>query len=242
MRLIYPDWPAAPHIKAFTTTRCGGYSDIPYASWNLAHHVGDDPDSVKQNREKLLTQLPQEPIWLEQIHSHHVIEAGDKQRYQKADGAFSTTPQTVCCVMTADCLPVLLCDKSGTMVASIHGGWRGLAQGIIAAAVNNLPTNTNNLMAWLGPAIGPKHFAVGLEVKQQFVQLDPSLEVAFQPYQDRWLADIYHIARQQLQQLGVQAVFGGHHCTYAEDELFYSYRRDGQTGRMASLIWIDTHQ
>jgi purine-nucleoside/S-methyl-5'-thioadenosine phosphorylase / adenosine deaminase len=249
--LIIPDWPAPKRVKAVSTTRKGGVSLAPYNGLNLGLHVGDDTDRVQQNRSLLQHELSlvQAPAWLNQIHSSKVIDL--KQPLTgliDADGSYSREPGLACVIMTADCLPVLLCDKDGTQVAAVHAGWRGLAGGIIEAALDKFSVPANEIMAWLGPAIGPTAFEVGGEVRQQFMAVDPQAALAFTPQakvvdgqsgSDKWLANIYLLATQRLQKYGITQVYGGDHCTVNEAELFYSYRREPTTGRQASLIWLD---
>jgi len=239
---LVPDWPAPANVFAGTTTRQGGVSVAPYDSLNLGDHVGDSVDAVANNRSLLKHQcdLPTEPAWLKQVHGIEVVNAAAVNGIPVADASFSHQANSVCAVMTADCLPVLLCDQAGSVVAAVHAGWRGLADGVIEATIKHMDVTASKLMAWLGPAIGPKAFEVGDEVRQQFMAADPQAVEAFQPStQGRWLADIYLLARQRLANLGVELVYGGHCCTYTDAERFYSYRRDGVTGRMASLIWLD---
>jgi len=243
---LEPDWPAPANVFAGTTTRLGGVSVAPYDSLNLGDHVGDSEDAVVANR-SLLKQhrnLPAEPVWLKQVHGIAVVDATAVNDIPVADASFSHQSNSVCAVMTADCLPVLLCDQAGSVVAAVHAGWRGLADGVIEATIKDMGVTASKLMAWLGPAIGPKAFEVGDEVRQQFIAQDPQAAEGFQPselssVQDRWLADIYLLARQRLARFGVEQVYGGDCCTYTDAERFYSYRRDGVTGRMASLIWLD---
>ncbi len=238
MDCVIPDWPAPPGVRALTTTRAGGFSRPPYGSFNLADHVGDAADSVARNRALLRERfgVPAEPVWLSQVHGSRVVEAGTPAR---ADAAYSCRPQVVCAVLTADCLPVLFCDRAGTCVAAAHAGWRGLAGGVLEATVEALPAGAADLMAWLGPAIGPESFEVGDEVREAFIGVDPVAARAFRPTSaERWYADLYLLARQRLSAAGVGEVFGGGHCTFRDEARFYSYRRDGVTGRMASLIWL----
>lgn len=241
---IVPDWPAPAWVRAGTTTRHGGVSAPPYHSLNLGDHVGDDPKAVAENR-RLLRQarrLPSEPVWLNQVHGTEVVDAGALPGATPAiaDASYATRPGVVCAVMTADCLPLLLCDREGRRVAAVHAGWRGLAGGVIEAAVLRLCRPGADLLAWLGPAIGPAAFEVGAEVRERFIDLDPQAEAAFAPSPaGRWLADIYLLARLRLARLHVTQVYGGHWCTYGDAERFYSFRRDGATGRMASLIWCE---
>ena len=223
------------------TTRVGGVSHAPYDSFNLAIHVGDDPAAVRENRARLRTALvlPAEPLWLKQVHGVAVVDAARAGIEPEADGAFAAQPGTVCAVLTADCLPVLLCNRAGTKVAALHAGWRGLAGGVIEAGVQALGVPGNELLAWLGPAIGPEAFEVGPEVRTAFIQQDAQAAQAFRTARDgKYLADIYLLARQRLQRLGVAAVYGGGFCTVTDGARFFSYRRDGATGRMASLIWL----
>ena len=240
-RFITPDWPAPANVRACVTTRAGGVSRPPYASFNLAAHVGDDPQAVASNRARLCAELalPAEPAWLMQVHGDAVIDATQAAGAPQADGAFATVSDAVCAVLTADCLPVLLCDRAGTRVAALHAGWRGLAGGVIEAGVRALDVAGGELLAWLGPAIGPQAFEVGAEVRAAFVSQDPAAGSAFHSHGNgKFLADIYLLARQRLAGLGVTAVSGGGLCTVADRDRFYSYRRDGVTGRMASLVWL----
>ena len=237
---IFPDWPAPKNIKAATTTRTGGYSQSPFDSFNLASHVEDDTNAVAKNRKSLMEELglPSEPVWLEQVHSAVAIDASNKNH--KADASVTAQAGTVCAAMTADCLPVLFCNKQGTQVAAAHAGWRGLADGILESTIDMINSQPDELMAWMGPAIGPEIFEVGDEVRDAFINYLPQAEQAFkQTISGHWLADIYLLARQRLEQKGVTHLYGGSFCTYTEKERFYSYRRDGKTGRMASLIWMD---
>lgn len=238
---ISVNWPAPDSVRAIITTRNGGQSLTPYASFNLAEHVGDNPISVQKNRQALVrsAQLPAEPLWLRQTHSTRVIDASQWQADVEADAIICDAPNQVCVVMTADCLPILITDKSGSQIAAVHAGWRGLLDGIIENTLAKFNAPASELMAWLGAAIGPEAFEVGPEVKEAFVAIDSRAESAFVPsHSDRFLADIYQLARQRLSAQGVSAIYGGDYCTYTEKERFFSYRRDGITGRMATLIWI----
>ncbi len=236
---IIPDWPAPANVKALQTTRAGGVSPGKYASLNLGDHVRDHPLHVAHNRQLLSPLLPSEPVWLQQVHGIRVIDAGTSSCLETADASFTTRKDVVCVTMTADCLPVLLCDEAGTAVAAIHAGWRSLCDGVIEATVKTMPVEAGQLMAWLGPAIGPDAFEVGGEVREQFIAQDAQAETAFRPYGEKWLGDLYTIARQRLQALGIDHIYGGGRCTYSEPESFFSFRRDGDTGRMATLIWLD---
>jgi YfiH family protein len=241
INVITPNWPAAKNIKAFTTTRHGGVSQQAFASLNLANHVGDDTEAVKNNRALLRAQmrLPNEPVWINQVHGVEVVQADIISSLTTADASFTNQPNIVCVVMTADCLPVFFCNKAGTHVAVAHAGWRGLVDGVIEETIKALKIPGNELLVWLGPAIGPQAFEVGEEVLQKFCAIDPQAEAAFKTSpNNRWLGDIYLLAKQRLQKCGVTAIYGGDLCTYSDSEQFFSYRRDGQTGRMASLIWI----
>lgn len=212
----------------------------PYASLNLAHHVGDDPDAVAENRARLMTQcrLPGPPRWLTQVHGARAVEAAEVDADCTADASVTAIPGVICAVLTADCLPVMLCDRSGNRVGIAHAGWRGLAAGVLESAVSALDGPAQDIMAWLGPAIGPDAFEVGEEVRSAFLDFDPAADSAFRRSpQGQWLADIYALARQRLYRCGVREVYGGGWCTYSAAERFYSYRRDGVTGRMAALIW-----
>lgn len=233
------DWPAPRGIHAGTTLRGGGVSATPYASLNPAAHVGDDPRHVQENRRRIreMLQLPSEPLWLEQVHGTCVVQAETVHGLPQADASFTAVKGVVCAVMTADCLPVLLCTQSGSVVAAAHAGWRGLLDGVLESTVAALPQEP--LYAWLGPAIGAQRFEVGDEVRAAFVAKAAFYADAFVPLQNgKWLADIYRLGRLALHALGVDAVYGGGHCTVTDAARFFSYRRDGRTGRMASLIWI----
>ncbi|HEU4708523.1 MAG TPA: peptidoglycan editing factor PgeF [Methylophilaceae bacterium] len=236
--LIFPDWPAPANVRTLQTTRNGGLSQGSYASLNLGDHVGDDAMAVAANRQLLSPFLPTEPVWMRQVHGTKVVDAGQASCLPEADAAFARTSETVCCVMTADCLPVLLCDRAGTVVAAVHAGWRGLLNGVIEAAVATMQIAPQDLLVWLGPAIGPEAFEVGTEVRDAFIGKDGAAQSAFLPHGEKWLANIYLLATQRLQAMGVTGIYGGTYCTYTEPRRFYSYRRDQNTGRMASLIWL----
>lgn len=236
---IFPEWPAPANVKALQTTRNGGYSAAPYASLNLGSHVGDNPLIVNRNRMLLAPIMPSEPVWLNQVHGIKVIDVGHAGCLPEADASVSRHRGAVCVVMTADCLPVLLCDDKGTVVGAAHAGWRGLCDGVIEATVREMQVPVTTLMAWLGPAIGPAAFEVGDEVRAAFMAKDAQAEAAFVPgAPGKWLADIYQLARLRLQAQGIQRIYGGGLCTYSDPGRFYSYRRDGVTGRMGSLIWL----
>ena len=237
---ILPDWPAPENVRAVATTRIGGVSQEPFRGFNLAYHVGDDPEHVAGNRRVLRGRLglTHEPVWLEQVHGPEVVHAGDFDTPPQADAAWTDKPEFACVVMTADCLPVLFCTHDGGKVAAAHGGWRGLADGILEKTVRAMAADPDELLAWLGPAIGPSAFEVGPEVREAFVLRWPETETAFVPGEDdRWFCDIYAIARVQLSALGVTGIHGGGFCTCRDPARFFSYRRDRETGRQASLIW-----
>jgi len=241
LELILPAWPAPANVRAAVTTRHGGVSLPPYDSLNLGDHVGDAPAAVAENRRRLVEalRLPAEPHWLAQVHGTCALDAAMLGVGCEADAAHTALPGVVCAVLTADCLPVLLCDRNGTQVAAVHAGWRGLLNGVIEQCIAAMG-GEGELLAWLGPAIGPHAFEVGEEVRAAFVDDAPAAVHAFVPSPGgRWLADIYTLARQRLHRAGVDAIYGGEHCTFSEPERFYSYRRDGRTGRMASLIWLE---
>lgn len=237
---IVPDWPAPASVRALVTTRTGGVSAGAYASLNLATHVGDDPAAVAENRRRLRAHLPAEPLWLSQVHGTTVSRAEDAVEGVEADAAFTRRAGRVCAVLTADCLPVLLCNDVGTVVAAAHAGWRGLAGGVVEAAVRAMNEPPPRLLAWLGPAIGPQAFEVGAEVRAAFLAHSPDAAAAFAAKENgKWLADLYRLAEQRLNALGVSRVYGGGRCTFLEADSFYSYRREKTTGRMASLIWLE---
>lgn len=241
IEFIRPDWPAPTRVRAAQTQRAGGASAAPYASLNLGDHVGDARAAVYANRVALSAALalPRAPSWLQQVHGTVVVDAAAVTTPIAADGSFATGSDAVCAVLTADCLPVLLCTRSGDAVAALHAGWRGLADGVVEAGVRALARPGRDLLAWLGPAIGPEKFEVGAEVRAQFCAHDPAAITAFKPVAaGKWMADIYALARQRLVALGVTGVYGGGWCTQSDPHRFYSYRRDGATGRMATLIWL----
>ena len=226
---IVPDWPAPPSVRALVTTRSFG---------NLAESVADDPEMLTVRREMLRTRLPADPLWMKQVHETRCVRAEDSHANVEADAAWASSPGYVCAVLTADCLPLLLCDDAGTRVAAVHAGWRGLVAGVIESAVNAMGIPGNRLLAWLGPAIGPTAYEVGGDVLAALTSPDPGALVAFTPRPGgKWLCDLYALARRRLAALGVQGVYGGNFCTFSDHRRFYSYRRDGRTGRMASLIW-----
>lgn len=242
--LVIPDWPAPEHIKALTTTREGGVSGEGWESWNLAAHVDDDPDAVTMNRNRLHTRcgVPESPKWLNQVHSSVVVVADEVTEPVDADASVTESSDTVCAVLTADCLPVLFTNKKGTCVAAAHAGWRGLADGVLENTIEKMPCQANELMAWLGPAIGPEAFEVGQDVFDAFCADESACEVAFTLTENgKYLADIYQLATLRLNKAGVEDIYGGGFCT-VNDPRFFSYRQESVTGRMASLIWISGDQ
>lgn len=240
---LVPDWPAPPNVRCLSTSRHGGVSQGVYASLNLGDHVGDDPQAVAENRQRVGRQTPSAPVWLEQVHGTTVVNAGccHRQTPPSADAAFAKSSGVTCAVMTADCLPVLFCDRAGKVVAAAHAGWRGLLAGVLEQTVAAMAVPGNEILAWLGPAIGPAAFEVGEEVQAAFVAADPQAASAFRPGEaGKCLADLYTLARQRLAGQGVTGIYGGDLCTFSDAGRFFSYRRDGQTGRMASLIWLES--
>lgn len=236
-------WTAPKGVCCLVTTRHGGVSQGMYASLNLGDHVGDDPRSVAANRAIVSRQVGAPPVWLNQVHGTHVVDAAAciGGAAPEADAAFTRRPGVVCAVMTADCLPVLFCDEDGRVVAAAHAGWRGLLDGVLEATVRAMNVEGKRVLAWLGPAIGPLAFEVGDEVRAAFIGVSPEAAAAFRPAPGgKWLADIYQLARQRLARLGIRRISGGDQCTLSAADRFFSYRRDGQTGRMASMIWIDS--
>lgn len=240
--ILRPHWDVPANVRALLTTRDGGHSHAPWASFNLATHVGDDPRCVAANRARLRAWLPAEPLWLEQVHGVAVADADHDYGVPVADACIASTAQRVCAVLTADCLPVLLCDHAGTRVAAAHAGWRGLAAGVLEATIARLGVAPAQLRAWLGPAIGMAAFEVGDEVRAAFVAHDAGAAAAFVPgvQPGKWHADLFALARHRLALAGVGAVSGGGQCTVSQPAQFYSYRRDGQSGRFATLIWLES--
>ncbi len=239
---IQPNWSAPANVKALCTTRrCKhGSSSNEFAQFNLGLNSGEAKDIVLANRQILNDYLPASPLWLQQVHGNKVINAHEHMENTRADACVADNKHQVCVVLTADCLPVLLCDQEGSCVAAIHAGWRGLDAGIISQTIERLPAAANKLQAWLGPAIGQANYQVSDGFYQRFIDQDADFHQAFVRVEGSWYADLYTLARQQLNKAGVMAVYGGDYCTFAEKQRFYSYRRDGQTtGRQASLIWLD---
>ncbi|MEQ1581726.1 MAG: peptidoglycan editing factor PgeF [Steroidobacteraceae bacterium] len=247
LRWIEPDWPAPKHVRSASTLRQGGVSGGRYGSLNLGAHVGDHPAAVLENRRRLRAalKLSTEPLWLNQVHGVAVAQpAWQTGRPPTADvcvyNGSAGGQRGVCAVLTADCLPVLFCDLAGTRVAAAHAGWRGLAAGVLARAVEALGVPGDQLLAWIGPAIGPAAFEVGDDVVQAFTSVHAEAKSAFEPNsRGRWQADLAGLARQELKRLGITRIHGVDRCTVSEPDCFFSYRRDGQTGRLATLIWLD---
>lgn len=238
--LIQPDWPAPEAIRACSTTRIGGCSSEPYASLNLGNHVGDDIAYVEENRRRLVTgaELPAQPHWLQQVHGTQVVNLDHATPATTGDAVYTSRPGKVCAVMTADCLPVLFCSVKGDEAAAAHAGWRGLQAGVLEQTLKAFRAAPSEMMAWLGPAIGPQQFEVGAEVREAFMASDPAAAQAFVARNDKYMADIFQLARLRLRAAGVSRIYGGEYCTVSHPQQFFSYRRDGVTGRMASLIWL----
>lgn len=239
--LIVPDWPAPANVRAVCSTRLGGCSEGVYASLNLGEHVADNSQKVAKNRLRYqqLAQMPTAPVWLSQVHGTEAVRlTGQNRQSFTADASVTAVPGVVATVMTADCLPLLLCDTAGTQVAAIHAGWRGLCNGVIETTLAHFK-QPSKVLVYLGPAISQLAFEVGAEVRQAFIQANPEAEQAFIAGPDgKYQADLYLLARQRLNACGVTQIFGANYCTLQQKELFFSYRRDGQTGRMASSIWL----
>lgn len=241
IELIEAVWSAPAGVRAVATTRSGGVSEPPFDSFNLADHVGDARQAVHANRQRLrkLLGLAVEPCWLAQVHGANVVTADDCDVPPVADASTSRERGRVCAVLTADCLPLLLCSRAGDCVAAVHAGWRGLAAGVIEATLEAMATPAGEVLAWLGPAIGPAAYEVGDEVRTRFVETDKRAAAAFQANErGRWQVDLYALARNRLRAAGVSDITGGRHCTYTEPERFYSHRRAGRCGRTAALIWL----
>jgi YfiH family protein len=241
---IVPDWPAPPGVRAISTTRPGGISSGRYAALNLGAHVGDAAGAVDENRRRLRValRLPAEPAWLAQVHGIQVARLdATTTDIPTADAAVSHETGRICAILTADCLPVLLADDAGCAIGAAHAGWRGLAAGVIEATVRAMDRAPERLLAWLGPAIGPRHFEVGAEVRQAFLAQNPAAEAAFRLNErGRFLADLFVLARQRLAAAGITRIHGGGLCTHEDPARFFSHRRDGVTGRQATLIWLET--
>ncbi len=246
VQLIRPNWSAPAHIRAFSSTRIGGYSQGAYSGLNLGLHVADDHAIVCKNRSLLSNtlSLPDKLFWLNQIHSTVLVRVEQNMPVDiTADASWTTQQQQPCIVMTADCLPLLITDKLGSFVCAVHAGWRGLCDGIIEKSIKSicrqLDVNSADLLVWLGPCIGKTAFAVGDEVRTAFIAENKLAKSAFTAFEARWLADLQQLARLRLAPFKVFEITASEHCTFNEAGLFYSYRRDNITGRMATLIWID---
>lgn len=248
--MVAVHWPAPERVRSFCSTRIGGISETPFDALNLSAASGDSSQHVTENIARLChaANLPHRPIWPYQVHGIDAVDADALTHDTKADAVFTNKYERVCTVRTADCLPVLLCDRSATTVAAAHAGWRGLAAGVLEATIDAMPCRADQLLAWLGPAIGPQAYEVGPEVRAEFTRHDPQSDVAFELSRTtdsagtnatpRWLADLYELARRRLRAYGVTDVYGGDFCTLNDSARFFSYRRDGVTGRMASGIWL----
>lgn len=239
--LIIPEWPAPANVRACSTTRTGGVSQQPYDSLNLGGHVADEPEHVLKNRHLLcdIAGLPAMPLWLNQVHGTHIVTLPyTGTSFPQADACYTRAEGQVCAVMTADCLPVIFCSKDGREVAASHAGWRGLCAGVLENTLATFRSSPEEILAWLGPAIGPQAFEVGPEVRDAFIAHDPAAAVAFVPYQQKYFADLWMLARQRLARAGVTAIYGGGRCTYSESGSFFSFRRESVTGRMATLVWL----
>ncbi|OCG49237.1 multi-copper polyphenol oxidoreductase [Gilliamella sp. Choc5-1] len=254
IKSIYPYWTAPKNVHALTTTRIGGVSMTPFTSLNMGSRIDDNLMHVAQNRQRVIQaeQIPSEPYWLTQTHSTIVLDISQNplktatgnipNQTAEADGSYTNQPKQVSVVLTADCLPVLFCTTEGDEVAAAHAGWRGLCNGILEETVKKFASSPSNIIAWLGPAISAKKFEVGIEVKEQFENIDRNAKTAFKlinPIEQKYLADLYLIAKQRLQAMGITKIFGGDFCTYTEQDTFFSYRRENKTGRMASMIWFE---
>lgn len=236
---LVPDWPVPVSVKALVTTRAGGVSRAPYDTLNLGIAVGDDPEYVSENRARFRALLPAEPRWLRQVHGIRVVDAATITTIVEADGSHTTAPGVVCVVQMADCMPVLFADRAGTRVAAAHAGWRGLAGGVLDEAVRALDTDPAELIAWMGPAIGPTAFEVGDDVRDAFLASSPEYHAAFVPHAPgKWLADLFLLGKQRLLALGIGAIHGGGLCTVTDSRRFFSHRRDRISGRMAAAIWL----
>ena len=238
---VCPTWPAPSSVRAYVSTRIGGVSSVPFDGLNLGLHVQDDSEAVMRNRQLFASyiDMPDSATWLNQVHGTDVVSLPCESFPDSADAAFSSSVNQVCAVLTADCLPVFFCNQSGTQVAVAHAGWRGLCAGVLESTLAQFDEK-DVAMAWLGPAIGPNAFEVGGEVREAFISVLPDAEIAFKPAEEagKWLGDLYLLAKQRLVAAGVTQIYGGDYCTFTDEEHFYSYRRDGKTGRMASVIWI----
>lgn len=234
------DWPAADNVIAGTTLRFGGVSGGAFDSLNLGAHVGDDKVAVRENRDRFASfcELPSEPRWLRQVHGKSVVVEPAAGNIPEADAAITRMSGVVCAVLTADCLPVMFTSTDGAELAAVHAGWRGLASGVLEATIGEMSTEPADILAWLGPAISQRAFEVGGEVREEFRARDRSADQYFVTNdKGRWQADLYGLARMRLKDLGIGQISGGQYCTFSEPERFFSYRRDGACGRMASFVF-----
>jgi len=241
--LLFPQWPQPDSVGCCATTRQGGISLPPYGSLNLGSHVSDAPEHVATNRQRLieLASLPAAPHWLDQVHGTDVVRLSPQTPSDpplRADAAYADCRGVVCAAMSADCLPVLFCSTAGDEVAAAHAGWRGLNAGVLESTLSEFRSDPAEIMAWLGPAIGPQQFEVGGEVREAFIASQPQAMAAFTPYGNKFLANIYLLARLRLEAAGIRQIYGGEYCTVSDPSHFFSYRRDGVTGRLATLIWL----
>lgn len=249
--LILPSWKAPQSVKAFATTRLGGLSSIPFNELNLGTNAGDDPHLVQQNRMLLRAFLPSDPVWLKQVHGNHVSNPASRknspQGLFEADAAVTKSPNEVLAILTADCMPVLFASKKGDVIGAAHAGWRGLSSGVLENTVREMRTlspglSPQDISAWMGPAIGPESFEVGQDVLEAFLSLgDDVVQKAFIPIKNtpgKYLANLYLLAKYRLHAMGIESIDGGGFCTFTDSKRFFSYRRDGVTGRFASFIWI----
>jgi YfiH family protein len=239
---LAPEWPAPRGVRSAFTLRSGGVSAGPYASLNVGTHVGDDMEAVMENRRRLRSwlELPAEPAWLEQVHGTDVVDLDAAAAgAHRGDAAITRSPARVCAIQVADCMPVLFTARDASAVGAAHAGWRGLAAGVLERTVGALRVAPRDLIAWMGPAIGPEHFEVGGEVRERFLAGDPDVAPAFEANaRGRWQCDLAALVRRRLAGLGITAITGGAWCTYTDAQRFFSYRRDGTCGRLAALIWL----
>ena len=238
---IKPDWDAPRNICAYSTTRLLGASQECFSGFNLGLHVGDDVRDVQANRRQLTQELElkSEPFWLEQTHSKKCIGYSESDLTPQADASFALSKNQVCCVMTADCMPILLASRQGNWVAACHAGWRGLLDGVIENTIANYSGSSSDLIAWIGPSISQPCFEVGEEVLRSFAEKFENAASYFaRNANQKYQFDFVELARDIMKEKGI-TVFGGNLCTFRDSELFYSYRRENKTGRMASLIWLE---
>lgn len=237
---ITPDWPAPPHVRALITTRSGGVSTGSYSSFNIGDLTDDDPAAVAENKRRLAALVPEPIRWLRQVHGPRVVQADEVAGRVEADASYTHRRGVVCAVKIADCMPVLLASRDGSCVGVAHAGWRGLSSGVIENTIGAMGVPPEMLMAYLGPAIGPKAFEVGDEVREAFCGVDPAAASAFEAHRPgKWMADLFTLGRQRLERCGVREVHGGGLCTYSNPNRFYSHRYHAATGRMAALIWLE---